>query len=237
MSFNVFLLSILASLIGAAIYAFFLSNREDAIRSCIVRSGKGWIKRRYVRIFIHAVRGEATAADARDLTHILLIYPIMMISVGWSLYYSHQSATEDVDQIIVRVENLKADEDATPDTPESIEKELHQARTQLDFRYPQIVTFLIFGHLWFFWMVFIRQPFVVFRRRFAHELNRFLLRIQGLASKNELAELAQLEAKVQDQQSATEYVNKMASIARRYNVEHLVDTFLLWGEPAAENDA
>ena len=79
-----------------------------------------------------------------------------------------------------------------------------------------------------YWLLRFHLPFVIFRSCFSYELDRFLLRIQGLAVKSELAELVQLEGLVRDEESAMRYVAKMAEIATRHKVEHLVASFVLW---------
>ena len=66
------------------------------------------------------------------------------------------------------------------------------------------------------------------RRRFAHELERFTMRIQGLASKAELANLAVLESNVRDEQSLRTFIDATRDVASRHNVSALVETFDLW---------
>lgn len=78
------------------------------------------------------------------------------------------------------------------------------------------------------WTGLVTVPRTVYQHRFAFELSRFANRMQGLASKAELAELTKLEMAVRSEETARAYVDKMAAVARRYNVEELVDSFRLW---------
>ena len=86
-----------------------------------------------------------------------------------------------------------------------------------------IVYVLVGAYLLLFWF-----PYVVIRKAFDHELTRFMLRIQGLASKAELAELAVAEARVKNEQSLRVFVDKIKVIAARHEIPQLVSTFDLW---------
>lgn len=80
----------------------------------------------------------------------------------------------------------------------------------------------------FYVALFSWIPFVTMRKRFAVEIERFTLRIQGLATKNELAQLAVLESSVADESTLISFVQHARSIATRHNVSQLVATFDLW---------
>ncbi len=66
------------------------------------------------------------------------------------------------------------------------------------------------------------------RQRFAYEIERFTLRIQGLASKAELAELAVAEADVIDEKTLRHFVEITRGVASRHGIPQLVTTFDLW---------
>ncbi|MCP3890102.1 MAG: hypothetical protein GY702_14715 [Desulfobulbaceae bacterium] len=66
------------------------------------------------------------------------------------------------------------------------------------------------------------------RKRFAHEMEKFLSRIQYLESKQELSNLAVLESKVVDEKTLKEFIYATKSIAIRHNIQELVFTFDLW---------
>lgn len=73
-------------------------------------------------------------------------------------------------------------------------------------------------------------PFVVMRRAFAHELDRFALRIQGLAGKAELAQIAVAESRVRDEPSLKTFVELVKRVAERNEVPQIVKTFDLWDD-------
>ena len=91
-----------------------------------------------------------------------------------------------------------------------------------------IVSLLLFLNFVFHSLIW--KPFVVMRRRFGYELERFTLRIQGLASKSELAELAVAETEVKNEETVREFVLIMRRIAERHGIPQLVKTFDLWKE-------
>jgi len=72
------------------------------------------------------------------------------------------------------------------------------------------------------------RPTSIIRRRFAHELDRFTMRIQGLASKAELAELAILESRLTYERSLRAFIAAARAIANRHQVSALAETFDLW---------
>ena len=74
-----------------------------------------------------------------------------------------------------------------------------------------------------FWL-----PFSIMRKRFTHELDRFSLRIQGLASKTELAELALAETIIADEITLRLYLSLAVGIATRHGILQLASRFDLW---------
>jgi hypothetical protein len=84
---------------------------------------------------------------------------------------------------------------------------------------------------YFFWI-----PYAVKRRRFGAELDRFLLRIQGLASKAELAELALAESRVVDERTLRAFIDHARTIANRHGVGELVSPFDLWASAAPRSE-
>lgn len=242
------ILGIIASVIGAAIYGVFLSKNENKIWAYLGDARAGWKRRRYVRIFIQAIRGEARSSDSRTLGYLLMVYPAFFIMFGSFILGEHNSRVASLENEAKELQDLKEalqdlrEEKIPPST--SIEEKIAIAETKVSAflsstksYYPAIIFLVCVGYLSFFWMHGIRLPYVVFRSRFAHELDRFLMRIQGLASKSELAQLVKLEVKVRDEEIAICFVNMMASIARRHDVEELVDTFMLWGPLVPSGDS
>lgn len=120
----------------------------------------------------------------------------------------------------------------TQDQREALDAEVQREVPELIKRLEQDVflrrVFSIADALFFIWMLAFWFPYVVIRKRFEYELARFTLRIQGLASKAELAELAVAEAQVTSEQSLRIFVEKAKAIAVRHEVPQLVSTFDVW---------
>jgi hypothetical protein len=82
----------------------------------------------------------------------------------------------------------------------------------------------------FFWL-----PLTAMRRLFEGEVNRFTLRIQGMADKSELADLALAESVVVDEESLHTFVKIAAAVAERHGVLPLAERFDLWASgPGAQ---
>ncbi|NIR87087.1 hypothetical protein GWO13_05730 [Candidatus Bathyarchaeota archaeon] len=67
-----------------------------------------------------------------------------------------------------------------------------------------------------FWLLFVWLPFAMLRTRLAHEIGRFTLRIQTLASKTELSKLTASELAVPDEETLQSFVNVILEIAQRH---------------------
>jgi hypothetical protein len=63
-------------------------------------------------------------------------------------------------------------------------------------------------------------------------VSRFSLRIQGLATPKELAELTEQELKVRDPESLRQYVALMRDVASAKGIVQLTKTFELWNTVA-----
>ena len=79
-------------------------------------------------------------------------------------------------------------------------------------------------------------PLFVRKRIFAFEIERFALRMQGLATAEELAELALLEIRVADEGSLREFIDVTRRIAVKHSVPQLAARFDLWsGEASSQS--
>lgn len=116
-------------------------------------------------------------------------------------------------------------EKQTATIQESIKLRPIALRIVLAGRIAAVLLFLSFYVGLFFW-----RPFIIMRRRFAFEIERFTLRIQGLASKPELAELAVAEAHVTNENTLRAFVEITRKVAIRHGIPQLVTTFDLWRE-------
>lgn len=97
-------------------------------------------------------------------------------------------------------------------------------------KYTIFFSYVIIGIIEIFSLtiVFFMGPFFWIQASFAHELDVCTLRIQGLASKRELAQLAVAEARVSDEDTLRQFVCVLAEIAERHSVGELVESFDLW---------
>lgn len=243
-----FLLSLSASVLVALVYGILFSQREDRVRQYLRQKRQGWLRRHYVLVFVGAIRGRAASTDTAVIAFLGIFVLIVIASSMWfSVEYLDQKLSS-VETLITfsesRVASMSRALSGETDRPseEDLRLELEDLRLGWAELRDELVglkgradpVFLagrVFAGLQllvamlalFFW-----HPFVVMRRRFAHELDRFALRIQGLASKAELAELAVTESEVTDERSLRRFVDKARQIAERHKVATLVETFDLW---------
>jgi hypothetical protein len=222
---------------------------------------RGW----YVRAFVQAVRGRERAAGTAVSGIILLGVALLLVSVVTAGEVYVQTEMVRVREMLRRAEQYSApylesseNPGTMPDTTVSTGSET--LRGDVDSLTAEVtrtldtiselegdlaalsrgnrlaialllIASVVVGGLWL--------PFATFRSRFAFELERFSMRIQGLASKGELATLAATEAAVHDEQSLRAFVGVMQRIAERHGIEPLISTFNLWGrdtEPEGSSD-
>jgi hypothetical protein len=228
-----FIIGALASAFVAILYGWLIAQREEAIRRWLKRSTGGVIRRLYVRALVEAVRGGAGVADARHLA--VLIVLVLLVAGAW--------ARSQVNDIELRIQLLR--QDTLPKSSvlseEDRSRRLQQEREDLrkevealaaESRWPLYfargLSFLLLGCAavgWFAWL-----PYVLMRRRFAHEIARFSLRIQGLATVEELASLTKAELGVRNPVTLQAYVAVMKHVATRHGMPGLTQTFELWGD-------
>jgi len=75
---TVFLLSVLASIVGAFPYAVIFSKNEEKFRLWLSKLRGGWLRKRFVWAFVGAVRGKARESDTAAVNYLLLIFPLML---------------------------------------------------------------------------------------------------------------------------------------------------------------
>lgn len=221
-------------LLVATLYGLILGGRENQIRAYLSARSTGWLRRRYVKLFIGAVRGEAAAFDTSILAFFIIVF--LLFSTMLPFYYARET-DRLLRNLQTEINFAKAmlDKDKTPtqetDPKASITEWIDKGSALIKRDERAIVMFKVVASISgicliafsLFW-----YPFLVFRRQFAHELDRFTLRIQGLASKAELAELAVAEAKVKDEETLRLFVDCARAVALRHNIPQLVSTFDLW---------
>jgi hypothetical protein len=233
-----FLIGIAGSAIVALLYGLFFAQREDKIRAYLSAKRKGWSRRRYVMAFVGAVRGEAVATDTRLLAYTWLF---TMLCLATFFIVMPEITAEKLAGLDAQIEATQARLAGGVQTKEAPEAQLRVVRAKqlaVKFKFALIKQVSRFAGgfmailLWaamLFWL-----PFVVMRKRFAFELERFALRIQGLATKVELAELALAESEVVGEESLRVFVRSAGAIAKRHGIPQLVKTFDLWGIQSEE---
>ncbi len=228
------LIGLAASAIVAVLYGFFVAQREKEIRGYLATKREGWRRRRYVKALVGAVRGGGAASDTGMLGFLTLLAPLAIAVGFWYAADYLQSRLDYVDEKTARL-TQELQQDAAAVTRESLETDLQQMRNEinqlrqrarLQLLLPRGIS--IMGLAGFYYGVLFWLPFAVLRRRFGHEIDRFTLRIQGLASKAELAELAIAESEVSDENSLRAFLDLAAAIAARHEVPQLADRFDLW---------
>jgi hypothetical protein len=229
------IVSIAGSIVATVIVALFLQTHIDQLRRSIAERNNGWLKRRYTRAFLSAVRGGAEALDTSILAFAVATVPVIS---GAYLWHLSESAERGVAQLQAQFESARAARDgAASAAPSSTGDPLAVIAGELGELAAETSKAALLGRsaacgLWLSAVLagFLWIPFVVTRRLFSFELNRFNLRIQGLASKAELAEIAVAEVTVRDERSLRAFVSKAREVAARHGIPQLVDTFDLWGE-------
>ena len=231
-----FLLSILAGTIVAIAYGWLFAQREEKIRGALSAKRTAWARRRYVKAFVGSVRGHAGVIDTLILGLIILTVPFVA-AVTMHLGASYLESRLEVNDIrLSSVEAKLHQEEAI--TKESLEADVRKLRAEVDSQKASggrtILMMDLFSAVMLgvvFYGLLLWLPFAVMRKQFEREIDRFNLRIQGLASKAELAELALAESSVSDEESLRSFVQIAAAIAKRQGVPRLVERFDLWANP------
>ena len=235
---NNLVISVLASAVVAVIYAFVFAQREEQIREYFRAKARGWLRELYIHATVQAVRGDAAVADSRVLVTLTLL--VFMAASAKVLYDAGRLNSEwrHSDEDIIAINN-DLSQDSTVPEPGTLRRDLRKRlntliaeREGLRPIVRQVVCFekilgyglaALFYAGWLFW-----RPYVLMRTRFAHEIARFSLRIQGLASKDELARLTAAELAVSNAETIRRYVQIMKEVATRHGVPELTKTFELW---------
>ncbi len=224
--------AILVSLLVSVIYGVVFAQREDRIRAKLAATKHGWTRQLYVLAFVGAIRGKASASDTAILAYfaVLTVFAVSLLFyfVPVTLDDRARSLERTIEEYIGKLDGRPSMEPAVDVRHSDLQARATRLRGEMD-RLLLITRILAWGGMvagfvgWWFW-----RPFVVMRRRFAHELDRFTLRIQGLASKSELAQVALAEARVKDEATLRAFVALAAAVAKRQGVAELVITFDLW---------
>jgi hypothetical protein len=228
------LVAILLALVGNLVYGLFLKEHEDQIRRFSNSTTIEAVRRPYVRALPQAVRGEAAIADSRHLVILL-----MVACLAGSLIPAAAATilTDDLDKARTMVAQSNSVVNPAPSgkTLEDYRAEFKSMRAELvtdernlerDIRGCWRAAEVLYFAAWLGFILW--RPYVQLRARFAHEVARFGLRIQGLATPDELVKLTESELAVRDEQTLRKYVDVMKAIASARGIRQLTKTFELW---------
>lgn len=244
------LIGLSSSIVVAIVYGLLFAQREDAIRASLKRATGGLLRRLYVRALIQAVRGGADVADSRHLA-VLLIFVVLFAGI-WT-QATVQNIRNSVDRLVQQAHALQhtsliGPASAATTNPQhqlqqkeqALSEEINTAvsgaeaiktNAQPTLAIVQFIAYLLLAAAGAGWIAWV--PYVLMRRQFAHEIERFSLRIQGLATSQELADLTKAELGVRDSHTLAVYVKVMRRIAARYDMPELTRSFELWDESAS----
>jgi len=231
------IISVLTSLVAAFLYGLLIANKEERIRLYLKKSAHGFFRKRYVSALVSAIKGEDKTTESSQLAFLTLL------SLLFLAYFSHNYISTVVDMHYENYkyvnEKLLGNYPFTQQTLEEQKKELEQNKQALissveavneTISYLEQILPIIYwaASLYYFYFFILFRPYLLMRKRFSHEFDRYCIRIQGLASKKELAELAVLESKVKDEDSLKSLIYFTVQVAKRHDVSELSDTFDLW---------
>ena len=228
-------------LVGSFLYSTYYPGHTEALRATLRKQSEGRKRRKYVRIFVEAIKG----VDKSDLiTHAGKLSILMPFVLLFAVFFAWLNSSDTGPaRLNATQDEMKIARMGGPD--EMSKKEAHERLQSIEQSEKHVD--LYFYTYYFHYLVcpifaailavmlvkeLQKGEFMEYRARFAHELERFTLRIQGLATKDELAELVTKEVAVKDEATAKEFVDVMAKIAAKHKVDVLVESFLLWGEPS-----
>ena len=231
-----YVLPVILGLFSAFLYGLFFSRYEKRIRLYLQSRKKGRQRTMYVKTFVYAVRGDAKVYNTKLLGYLLLFFPLFFAAFHYPLHEQVSIQVHTVEEQMNSISLLKEIEagsttQAQPKPEISLDElEANALSLQKSTNLLLLISRLwyLFPLIWILYMLLIWLPSIVFRARFEVELERFMSRIQGLASKAELADLIKLELQVIDEKSAEHFVRQLSNIAERHDVGELVSTFRLW---------
>lgn len=223
-------ISLGCSLFVAIIYGVFISNKEEEIRAYLRTSAKGFFRYFYVKALISAVRGKDKVSDTSNIFYILII-----LSYSLALYF-HNDINELLRNHDTTVKSINELIEGKPEqTIEDFSEDLTKIKSSIDDISGKIGFIRIFNegmyliaHFIFAVGFIIWRPYLLIQKRFSHEVERLMTRMQGVISTQELSEIAVLECKVVDEETLKLFIISIKGIAKKYDLEELVFNFELW---------
>jgi hypothetical protein len=223
------------------IFRVFLEKPADATRDAYLLQRSDSRRRFFIRAFVEAVQGKGKSDDSFAIAALWRFFPVCFIFTGLLMLNGF-----DDEQLVKNRRSIEAilevirNPASNAASPSLIERELEGERLLANLEQTRAMLVrnwwigafaIVVGIACWIWLSAYRLPLVETRSRIAHQLERFTLRIQALATDEELVELIRKESAVWNEQTAKEYVNAMVKIARRYDVESLVYSFMPWEPP------
>lgn len=217
------LYTILLSILASFIYDLIFSHKIDAIRGYFKNRASGVVRRIYINAFVSAVRGKDKVTDTSILAYLMLFICVL------PLLHIYQQANDVVRSYKQTVAEVKRIQERVP--PPNLEevssdiKDLEDDISQTN-TISKALFWVSFGVV--LWGLLFWRPYILIRKKFSHEIDLYLRRIQGLASKQELSKLALLESRVKNEVSLKEFIFLTKEIAARHEAVELVSNFELW---------
>jgi hypothetical protein len=222
---TLFFLSVVASVMGAFLYALILSKKEEQLRHWLGNLRSGWLRRRYVRAFIGAVRGRARETETAAVNYLLLIFPLMVFLVFGELADRADMAVFRGKLSIEGVIGTEAEVRA------KLEKSTHKLEAViLPTRIMQFASLA-----WVFVILVGFIPFRVFQSRFSYELDRLLDYLRTIASRDEIIAIMLKEQKVRDEETLKTFTASILSLAHQYGCEDYARPLWIWDTSEGRN--
>lgn len=225
-------------------YTVVFGDSDKQLRSFLLKKQSQRKRRWYIRAFVTAVQRRAAISDgmvqAMTLLLVLVTASVSFATLGLILLLATADIEIDQRTAVIRIDNSLRELEGSSESKTAVElrTELKELRNELVGQEPRIRAMRLYTRVAFlgpaalmalsvagfsFWL-----PLFLRRRIFAFEVERFTLRMQGLATPAELAELTLAEVFVQDEKSLREFIGVARRIAERHSVVQLVVRFDLW---------
>jgi hypothetical protein len=250
---------VILPLIIAVMYQLFFKQKVAQLEGSLRKNQSARHRARNVRALVEAMSGHGAVADSVAAARAATAVPLILIVMFTSLLFtstdaehnarragqSRASDIEDIESFLqTEMKPVPADDD---DRSGDAASRLHRLQEGLPAMRAEVkelarlernawllqcaCLFMVAMFICQCWYVnVVRIPYVALRRLFAHEIERFTLRIQGLASKAELADLADAEVEARNEEGLRAFLAKASEIAERHNVARLASRFDLWRE-------
>jgi hypothetical protein len=231
------ILSIVTGFIGTAIYGFWLQGREPQIKHSLTSATRSLRRKRRVRAYISAIKGDLAIESARRTVFIHANLILALLALLLLLIMGMIAIQRDRMDFLNRLNTYLADKGQDHDSfPEHSLEEIKAFRLQLKnhVRYTELfVHTLLFGVapvgiLTFGWVGLIIAPYVHRRSAFLFRLDRLRRVLPVVCTREELVELVMLEQAVDDEKSLRTFANAVLRVGNEHGLQDLVSDFDLW---------